>query len=353
MSYKINFLSLQKKMWVNNLIVFLFCFAIIFGPAFALFDSYDYDTVANPDIGTYLGLAEFNFEQSITRKYRVIIPFLASGINYTFGGLFNILAPNTFPGPDFSMCFSFLIVNCIFMSIFGMLIYKLCKEFGASLLPAIIGLLSVLTCRWTSYLAGTPMVDSLYLIIIAATILGIKTKNSKLIILTIFIGPWAKESFIFIAPIIFFFSSINKWKQVLLFTISALIVFSFRYYLDMHSKPISGLGLDNAFNHMNNISISLKRLFSFHGVYEIISICGLWGILFIFLFKKSTRILLKQKTTFYMVIFLFVVLIHALLSVELARMFYIATPVIAIWFSLICENLISSYMAKNKNYRLV
>ncbi len=341
MKYEINLFSLQKKIWLNNLTLFLFCFAIIFGPAYALFDSYNYDIVANPDLETYLGLADFRFDQSSIRKYRVIIPFLASGINFIFGDLFMVLAPNSFPGPDFSMCISFLIVNCVFMSIFGMIIYRLCKEFGASSLTAIIGLLSVLTCRWTSYLAGIPIVDSLYLVIIAISLLGIKTKNQTLIILAIFIGPWAKESFIFIAPLIFCFSSINKWKQVILFMISALIVFSFRYYLDENSNTISDLGLKADFEHINNIPISIKRLFSFHGVYEIVSIFGLWGLLFIYLLKKRIRVLLKQKTTLYMILFLLVVLIHSLLSVELARMFYLVTPVTAIWISLICEEIIS------------
>ena len=340
MNQKITLFYSQNKTWLENLILFLFCFAIIFGPAYALFDTYNYDMVGNPDLKTYFGLAHFDFDQSQIRKYRVIIPFLASGLNHVFGSLFSSVAPQTFPGPDFSLCMSFLIVNCVFMSIFGMLVYRLCKEFGASKIGAIIGLLSVLTCRWTSYLAGIPIVDSLYLVVAAMVLLGIKTKNTKLIILSIFIGPWAKESFIFIAPLIFFFAPINKGKQVILFVISALLVFSFRYYFDTLSNASSNLGLKNDFAHFNYISISIKRLFSFHGAYEIFSILGFWGLLFIFLIKKDIRTLLKEKTTMYMIIFLFIVLVHALLSMELARMFYIATPVLAIWIALISDKLI-------------
>jgi hypothetical protein len=338
--YEISFFSFQNKIWIENLVLFLFCFAIIFGPAYALFDSYSYDTIANPDLKTYLGLANFDFDQSPVRKYRVIIPFLVSGLNYVFRPLFSGIAPNSFPGPDFSICVSFLIVNCILMSVFGMLVYHLCKEFGATRIAAIVGLLSVLTCRWTSYLAGLPLVDSLYLVIVAMTILGIKTKNSKLIILAIFVGPWAKESFLFISPLIFFFSPIKKWKQIILFIISALLVFSFRYYFDKYTGATTGLGFKNDFAYIDNIPVSLKRLFSFHGIYEIISIMGVWGLLFIFLINKSIRTLLKQKTTLYMVLFLFIVLIHAVLSTELARMFYIATPVIAVWLSLISDEMI-------------
>jgi len=333
--------NFQNKKWTKNLFLFLFCLAIIFGPAYALFDSYNYDVVANPDLKTYLGVANFDFDQSQIRKYRVIIPFIASGINHVFNPIFSGIAPKTFPGPDFSLCMSFLIVNCIFMSIFGMLVYRLCKEFGASKIAAIVGLLSALTCRWASYIAGLPLVDSLYLVVIAMVLLGIKTKNSKLIILTIFIGPWAKESFIFIAPLIFFFSHINKWKQVLLFGISALFVFTFRYYFDKFSSiQPTNLGLKNDFAHIDYITISLKRLFSFHGIYEIFSILGIWSFLFIFLIKSSIRTLLRQKTTLYMMLFLCIVLVHAILSTELARMFYIASPILAIWIALIADETI-------------
>lgn len=341
MKYEIDLVEWKNKTWVENLILFLFCFAIIVGPAYALFDSYNYDINANPDLKTYLGLANFDFDQSHIRKYRVIIPFLASGFNYIFGPIFSSIAPHSFPGPDFSMCMSFLIVNSIFMSIFGMLVYQLCKAFGASVFGAVVGLLSVLTCRWTSYYAGLPGVDSLYLVIVALTLLGIKTKNSKFIILAILIGPWAKESFIFIAPLIFFFSSINKWKQLVLFVISAILVFSFRYYLDWYSGTTYGLGLRDDFAHLGNISVSLKLLFSFRGLYEIVSIFGVWGLLFVGILNRSIRTILTQKTTLYVIVFLFIVLIHIIISSDIARMLYLATPVFAVWFSSVSDKLLT------------
>ncbi len=340
------FSFIKKEFGIENIILFIFCFAIIFGPAYTLFDTYNYDVIANPDIKTYLGIANFDFEQSQIRKYRVIIPFISSGINFIFNPIFSNLSPYTFPGPDFSLCLSFLIVNSIFMSIFGMLIYKLCIEFGVSKIASLIGLLSVLTCRWTSYIAALPIVDSLYLVIIVLTLLGIKTKNSKLIIIAIFIGPWAKESFIFIAPLIFFFSHINKLKQIFMFFISGIIVFSFRYYIDSLSN-LSGLGLENDFSHIYKIPDSLRRLFSFHGVYELFSIVGVWGLLFVFLFKKNIRIILNLKTPLYMILFICVIFIHAILSTDLARMFYLASPIIAIWLALIFDLIIVS---KYKNY---
>ena len=313
-----------------------------------MFDSYNYDLEANPDIKDYLGLANFEFDQNPTRKYRVIVPFLAGGINYVFGPIFSILAPQTFPGPDFSLCLSFLLVNCTVMALFGMLVYRLCKSFGVSSLAAIVGLLSVLTCRWTSYIAGLPLVDSLYMVVIAMTLLGLKTQNAKLITAAIFIGPWAKESFIFFAPLIFFFSTIPKWKQVTLFLLSGLIVFTFRYFFDQATSGTIDLGLKNDFAHIDNIGDALKRLFSFHGLYEIVSIIGVWGLLFIGTMDRSIREALREKTKSYMIFFLVIVFIHAILSVEIARMFYLATPVLAVFFSIIADRILSM-----RNYQVV
>ena len=340
MKIKLSLLEMQHKSWANHLCLFLFCFAILFGPAYALFDSYNYDTVANPDLETYLGLAHFNFDQSLVRKYRVVIPFLAAGFNFLFSPLFSRITPHTFPGPDFSLCISFLFINCIFMSVFGMFVYRLCKEFGVSRLSAVIGLLSVLTCRWTSYLAGLPLIDSLFMLVIAMTLLGIKTKNTTLIVCSIFIGPWAKESFLFIAPLIFFYSSIPKYKQLIFFLLSGILVFSFRYYFDSLSGSGHSLGLKADFEHLENIPVSIKRLFSFHGMYEIISIFGVWCILFAALLNKNIRHSLHQHTSSYMIIFLLIVLVNALLSSELARMFYMSTPITAIWLALISDKIL-------------
>ena len=324
---------MQKKKWIDRLVLFLFCFAILFGPAF------NYDFIASPDLANYLGMAEFDFDQSPVRKYRVIIPFLAAAVNFVLGPLFTVIAPNTFPGPDFAMGMSFFLVNVAITSIAGVMVYYLCRSFGASRQASFVGLLSVLTCRWTFYIAGLPYVDSLYLLVICMTILGIKTKNTLLISLAIFIGPWSKESFIFIAPIIFFFSHISKGKQVVLFLISAALVAAFRFALEGFNCEAFLEGLQHDVNHVDNIVTSLTRLFSFHGVYEIFSVFGFWGLLFLFLFAKRIRQTVLQKTPIYFYLFLIVVMIHALLSTDLARMFYLAAPVLAVWFAIIIDEI--------------
>lgn len=319
----------------EHLVLFVFSFAVLFGPAFALFDTYDFDMEANPDIATYLGLAEFDFDQSPVRRYRVIIPFLASGVNAVFHPVFSALAPHTYSAPDFSLCMSFLLVNSFLMAVFGVLVYRLTKAFGADTLGAIVGLLSVLTCRWTAYIAGIPCIDSLYLVVAALMLLGIREQKPSFLIICIFLGPWAKESFIFLAPLIFFFAPIRYWKQVGYFLLSGVLVFTFRYLFD-HFNGFSGTeSLSKDLSHVDEIGYSLRRLFSFHGAYEVFSIVGFWGVLFLLMIKKDVRMVIKNVTPPYMILYIGIVILHALLSTELARMFYLATPVVAVWLATI------------------
>lgn len=336
-AYKLVIIFFRENTW---LLVFLFSFAIIFGPSFGLFSEFNYNT---PDIHDYVKISQFDFDQSPIRRYRVIIPLLASGINYIFEPIFSVLKPFSFPGPGFSICMSFFIVNTVLMSIYGTVIFYLSKAYGVSTLGATIGLLSVLTSRWTAYIAGLPVVDSLYLLVIALSLLGIKTKSTKLIIFSILLGPWAKESFIFIAPLIFFYSHVNKWKQVILFIISGGIVFLFRYSFDLVNGLDTSAGLTSNVNHFNYIFISLKRLFSFHGIYEVFSIIGIWSLLFLTIIKKEIRNTIIAKSPSYSLLFIVIVIIHALLSTDLARMFYLLTPLLSIWISILVDALGSSY----------
>jgi len=334
--------GLRFWLWENRLCLAVLglSYAVIFGAAFAMLSEYGYDIQANPDIDTYLKLAGFDFDQSPVRRYRVIVPFLAAGLDFIFGPVFSMVEPYNFPGPDFSLCMSFFMVNSFLMALFGLVIFLLCKACGCSNIGSLIGLLSVLTCRWTAYFAGLPLVDSLYVLIIAVALLGLKTGNSKLLILSIFIGPWAKESFVFIAPLIFLYAPMNRWKQAGWFALSGILVFAFRYYFDVLNHIDAAESLQKDVAHFHQILPSLKRLFSFHGLYELFSIFGPWGALFLLLLKKEVRTALKLQNPVYTIVYLAIVLLHALLSTELARMFYLLAPILAICFAVIVDVLL-------------
>jgi len=339
--------KLKKILLHEYVLVFLFCLAAIQGPAFSLMDNYDQSTCV--DCQTYQGLARFDFDQSAVRRYRPIVPMLASALYHTLGPVFRKLQPGSFPG-DFALSFSFLLVNSILLALWGVLIYRFCKDYGIATVPSTLGLLVMLTCRWTPYIAGTAMVDSLYCIVVALSLLGIKEKSSSYTVLAIFLGPFAKEAFIFIAPVIFFFSHMSKLKLTACFLLSGLLVFGFRYAYDHFAgfPPASGLAAD--IYHLNYIKENLHKLFSFHGVYDILSNPGLWLIvpLAAFWLVPGYKAALRQRVAWYMPFFLLSILVHMLLSGYLERMFYLTMPLLCMFIALAIDEGRKRYFASEK-----
>lgn len=84
-----------------------------------------------------------------------------------------------------------------------LMIYELGKSLGMQSRFALLSVLFIITCRWTLYVCGLPLVDSLYFFILTATLYAITTQNLRWTYAVMLLGPWAKESFIFIAPLIF------------------------------------------------------------------------------------------------------------------------------------------------------
>lgn len=323
--------------------VFIISLAAIHGVSFHVMDV----TTAtdNKDCLTYLGLAEFDFDQYPVRKYRIIIPFVASAIDYLFGSVFDYLAPWTFSG-DFSMGMSFLIINNLLFALAGVFVFRYVYNSTGQILASFVGLISVLTCRWTGFLAGLPLVDSLYFLVLVMALLGLKTRNVKLILWSIFLGPWAKESFIFIAPIIFFYAPIKKEKQILYFFISGILVFTSRFLIDYHSGASTMAAFEEDFDHFNNIAVSLGRLFSFHGLYEVFSVTGFWVLLLVPAILRETAkkhlLTLRGFEWWYVVSVLF----QAVISTDIARMLFLLTPVLA----LLWGRIVSDFLKGNLQF---
>jgi hypothetical protein len=336
----------MPKLKVNqNLLVFIFCIAVLTGPAISTVMTFDSSTIGNTDTRTYMGLAKFDLKQNPKRRYRVIVPALAAAVN-TGSFLWNKMAPKDYK-EDFALVFSFFIVNLLLMSLFGLLIYKYIVSFNVNHLAALFGVLAMLTCRYTSLCIGTPLAESLYFVMIALTLLGIRTNNYKMLLLAIFIGPFSKEAFIFIAPLIFFFSNIPKLKQIVLFILSAAIVFSFRYLFDRYTALPPAQGLLADVRHINNLVNSLRTVFSPKGMLGIVFTVGGW-ILFVLMalpippYKQK----LKQLASPLHICFMVAVFIQILLAGSMDRMLYLAMPVFCLVVALAAEALIKSL---NKN----
>lgn len=305
-------------------------YAAIFGLSFPLFSEYDY--LSNPDIGTYIGLAEGNLDQSPVRRYRLLVPFLAKALDLSLGFLFDFLAPWEFPHPDFSLCFSFFLVNSLFLCLACLMLVRLIKKDFISPIAIIIALLVVLTSRWTPYIAGLPLVDSFYFLVVVMTLITILERQKRWTVLLIFFGPWAKESFFLFFPLIFFFGPLPRMHSLSIMLLALGTFIGGRYLLDIWM----GFPIDESYlkdiGHLHRVRESLNRLFSFHGVYEIFSIAGFW-IVFPILVGKKILIESFCKMPKVSLWFLILVLLHALLSTELGRMLFLAIPIYFIFMA--------------------
>ncbi len=338
---------IRRFIFREHTLVFLFCMAVITGPAISVLFAFDLSQYN--DCHTYLGLAQFDFDQSPVRRFRVLIPFAAAGLNYLFGGVFGKLAPSYFTG-DFGLPFSFFAINTCLMSYFGLLIYRYCKAYGLSVFMALGGTLVMLTGRYTFYLSGLPLVDSLFCVTVAWTLLGIKVKNTPMLLWAIFLGPFAKEAFIFIAPLIFFFSHISKKQLALYFLLSGILVFGYRYLYELYTPPVFMSGLKADLYHIYLIPKFLPVFFSFYGVYKIVSNLFLWILVpvlaWIFIPGYTAKLWSgSDKVIKWFVVSVFV---QMLLSVSVERMFYTAMPVLCLWIAMSANLLKKVYIQPEK-----
>jgi hypothetical protein len=328
---------LKKLLLHEYTLVFLFCLAAVHGAAFSMMDNFDLGSCV--DCKTYMGLAELDLNQSPIRRYRPIVPALAGIINYLCGGVFKVLQPTSFNG-DFGLAFSFYLVNCVIMSLWGVVIYRFGRAWGLQRVFALAGTLVMLTCRWTPYIAGTPLADSLYCLVVGMALLGIQTRNERMTVAAIIIGPFAKEAFIFIAPVIFLFSHMKKVRLVGWLALSGVLVFGFRYVYDrVAGLPVdSGLAAD--VDHFNYIIDNSRRLLSFHGAYDVLSNVGIWLVFPLMAWRvPGYRVALRGLWRPYIIMFMLSILLHMVLSSSFERMFFLTMPVLCAMVGLAVENL--------------
>lgn len=320
--------------------IFLFALAVIAGPAWESMDKLNGDECV--DCQTYLALAKGDFDQSAVRRYRIIIPAAAGSLNMIVGKITQKVKPETGPD-DYSLHLSFLIVNSLLMSFYALLVYRLAATWVSSDIPLLLALLALLTCRWSAIFTGWPLTDSLYFIVIALALLGIRQKNSTFIIISIMLGPWAKESFLLLAPLILYYAPGAKWRTALWFLVSGILVFTFRFLFDRFTGTgfIEGVMAGPA--HIEYIGTSLRSIFSIHGIYQLLSVAGLWVILLLIPAKKGAYpgkipVTLPSWMWWYAAI----VLLHMLLSTDIARMFYLIMPLLVTLYAIKINNLIGS-----------
>lgn len=332
----------------EEIIIFFFCLAVLFGPALTiLFENNELQY--HNDCTTYLGLAHFDMNQVAVRRYRIIVPFLAHAINYCFGGIFNKLAPTYYTG-DFALHFSFFFVNSLIFCAAGALVYKFIRAYNTGRIAAVTGLLVLLSCRYTSYYTGLPLVESLFFLTIAMLLYGIKTQHRGYIISALFLGPFSKESFIFIAPVIFFVPYLPKFRMAIYLLLSGLLIFGFRFMYDRLNGFDANQSITADISHIYNIPRNLPVLLSAMGMYKIWSNVGFWILIPMaaIWWRRSHFSSLYHRLSGYMLVLLISVLLQMLLSGSQERMFYIFMPVICLIVALSADEL-KKHLTYGKN----
>jgi len=310
----------------KNLLLWLFFVALLTGTSYNTYVHYDF--THSTDSQTYMAIAKLDFEnQSLFRRYRVTVPVLANVFSTPFSwvaGKFWQHRNNS----DWFLRLGFLFVNLSIMGLLGVILVKIGVEYGSSLQTSIVATIAVLMSRWANYASALPLVDSFYFLIVATTVLSIKQKNNKLLIISILLGPFAKESYIFVAPIVLLLSNMHKIKLVLWFVLSGILVFGLRFWIDTTdmTNPIASISHD--LTTVDLIKISLQRIFSAGGIGEIFTVLGLFSFVILLGFTGGKQAIQSWwKNIDKLLIFLLVsVCIQALFSTSIARMLYVATP---------------------------
>ncbi|UOQ73936.1 hypothetical protein [Hymenobacter cellulosilyticus] len=112
------------------------------------------------------------------------------------------------------------------------------------------------------------------------------------------------------------------------------MAYGVRHWIDAQVGAPPQESLNNALNHFHNLAYSLRRLLSVKGAGEIFSIFGFFWLVLLAGLRRDTSRWLRPVGRGGVAL-LAVVLIHMLLSGDLGRMGYLASPVFAVVFSLV------------------
>lgn len=321
----------------NRIFIFFMAWAIVIGPAY---NSYlDFDIYSCPDPTTYINMANGNFkDQSLTRRYRVIIPFMAKAASIPFEYVYKKIWPHR-PNEHWPIRMGFLIINSLVVALCGLVIFEVCRAYEASYFSSLIAMIAILTSRWANYIAATPLTDSLYLFCIVITLLGIKTKSHWLQALAIFIGPFSKEAFIFIAPLLFFLGSIPKIKQLVLFLAAGLLIAGERMWIDYLASSPSINSIQNDLAYLHNIKDSFVRIASLRGIGELFTVVGFFSFIIVigFLGGRKAYTPWTKYIDAACIGLIVSVIFQSLISIEVSRMLFFGAPVWAVSISLILD----------------
>ncbi len=317
--------------WRRWLLAFGLALAVVAGPAFPTYRHYDFSH--SRDSLTYLSLARGEYaNQSVTRRYRVVVPWLAAALAAPAAfvaqkGRLNTAGVPVAAADDAALRLAFFLLNTLLLAAAGAVVWRTAEAAGAVPLAAGLGMAVALSSRWATYAAGLPLTDSLYCLAFALALYGVVAEAGWALVACALIGPLAKESFVFLVPWIGWFGrKALPWPRlVVALLVGYGAVAAVHAYVDARAEAVAVTSIGNAFTHLHNVSYSLRRLFSGHGIAEIVSIFGVgWLLLAAGPVRGPASWWSRLGTSAKWL--LAVVGVHMLLSGDLGRMGYLAFP---------------------------
>jgi hypothetical protein len=229
---------------------------------------------------------------------------------------------------DWPLLTGFFLVNTALMSFAAMLIFRIMQFQGLTDTARVAGILAFLAGgRWASMVAAHPVTDSLTILSIAAMVYGLLSQNRVLLSAAIIVGLLSKESFALFFPLVLLFSDRHlKVPVVLSMIVSLALYFGIKYRIDSLSVTSTQASLEQAFDTFKSVQASVIKIFSVKGFADIFSVYGFFSLIFISgLFYKEFRLRIKLAFNRLFIAFSLIILAHMLLSMELARMFFLGS----------------------------
>jgi hypothetical protein len=181
-----------------------------------------------------------------------------------------------------------------------------------------------------------PLTDSLYLLVVSLGYYAIRRGfgGGWALALALLFGPLAKESFVFLLPWLFWFGrpALPWSKQLLALTMGLVALFAVHRWVDAQSGATTGQAVSNAFEHVENVTYSLRRAASPKGLGELLSIFGFFTLIpALAIWLQKPKLSVSQPSIFAHLGtaetgLAAAVAVHMLLSGDLGRMGYLFAP---------------------------
>ncbi len=301
-----------------------------------------YDFSHSLDTRSYLRLAAGRYDSvNVTRRYRVLVPAAARALAQPIALVYGKIWPQR-PAGEWPRRFAFYLVNCALLSAAGATWWRAGRLAGASAGAMGVALLAVLSSRWAEYTAGLPLTDSLYSLVFGLSYYAWRRGPGAgwAVAVALLLGPLAKESFVFLLPwLLRFGRRALGWRgQAAALGGGLLTLVAVHYFIDKAAGASHTATITNAFAHVENVLYSLHRAASPKGVGELLSIFGLYTLpVLAALARPAGRRALAPVLGLAEALLLGIVVVHMLLSSELARMGYFFAPVFAVALALLAE----------------